>query len=162
MRIGVLALAWLFVLVGVGASAEEVSHASDIHLDDRCAPGETGKCFSEQTGIVLAKPDFWGDVQVRYDDGRRTMSVDLLDRSAVAPGTRVRLESWNGDVVSVYDPANEHRYRTVSWPDRWDSTWIGCLGFGLFLLAVVYTPRLARRSFAKLRARRLALTGESG
>ena len=154
----VLVLASLLLLVGVWASIEEFVLASKIDLQDRCAPGESGRCFSAQTGILLADRDFWGDPKVRYDDGRRTTAPDLRNESAIPAGTRVRLESWNGDVVSVYDLERQRRHRTVSWPERWDSIWLTCLGLGILLLALFYLPRLTRRS---LRRRRVGRRGNA-
>lgn len=102
-----------------------------IDLADTCQTGETGKCFTREAGVV---DSFDTEMKVLYDDGLKSTSVVLVDNLYLEPRTRVLLERWNGDVVSVVDVAGERRFRTLAWPDA-DSSggWTLVLFGGLFL-----------------------------
>ena len=104
------------------------SRAGEIDLDDRCRPHEIGQCFTDELGQVESVGS--DTVTVRHNDGRDTMTVTLAADSAPSPGQRVRLERWDGSVVSLYVPSRERRYHTIDWPRRFDPyvLWVGILG----------------------------------
>lgn len=120
-------LAWVAIMLHQG------SRARAIDLRDRCRPQETGRCFSDRSGRVESI-DF-NQVEARYDDGRKTKWVTLAADSTPSVGERARLESWEGEVVSLFIPARQRRYHTSYWTRRLDpySLWVGAIA-GLALL----------------------------
>ena len=115
-------LVWgaMFLLVGCGVLLYSNNLASQIDVRDRCAPRESGRCFTDESGIVVAVEGDWATI--RHDDGRRTADLQLTwdaDEVWPKPRTRIRLEHWDGALVSLVDASNGRRYRTSEWPERW-------------------------------------------
>lgn len=137
-------LALLSVVYG-SLTVYEFTHAADIDPRDRCKPLESGQCFTERLGVV-GDSGSWFNVRVRYDDGRRSLGL-FMESNSPRPGTKVRIEEWDGNVVALYDPARERRYRTNDWPQRWDWDWIvaSALTLGLSLLVWPGFVRRVRR-----------------
>ena len=123
----------LFTGLWVGVEIDNARLAGRIDLEDRCGPRETGRCFTDELGKVVSVSD--DEVQLEYRDGTMTTTVTLAADSAPKPGERVRIEHWNDDIVSLYVPKRERRYRTWDWPRRWDPylIWLGVVG-GLCLV----------------------------
>ena len=122
----------------------------DIDTSAPCVP-ESSICLSRETGAV-AKPPTDGRLSVRYDDGRRELSVYLADEDwRPTAGTRVVLERWRGDVVSLYEPDSRRRHKTAHWPyvservvDVLD--WVVVLGVVSFVCATALIGSLAWRA----------------
>jgi hypothetical protein len=76
--------------------------------------------FSRERAVVESVPSNL-EVNVSYRDGVRSTSLELRGSARPESGTRLLLERWNGDIVALYDPVSEHRYRTVDWPVRWSA-----------------------------------------
>ena len=113
-----------------------------------------GQVPATEQGVVEQAP-VGHELGLRYDDGRRHIGVDLEGEWEPALGTRVVLERVRGQVVSVYDPATEHRYKTTRWPSRADTVvgslliLSGALVLGLtlyVLVAALVTSLLSRRA----------------
>jgi hypothetical protein len=98
--------------------------------------------FSRERAVVESVPSNL-EVNVSYRDGVRSTSLDLRGDARPENGTRLLLERWNGDIVALYDPVSEHRYRTVDWPVRWSAESFG-LPLGLALVALLCTGALLR------------------
>lgn len=113
------------------------SSASSRSINDRCQVTETGRCFTDELGQVESVE--LDVVTARHNDGRDTMDVTLAADSTPSPGERVRIERWDGEVVSLNVPGRERRYHTLDWPRRWDPyvLWVGILGALCLLPAVV-------------------------
>ena len=127
----------IVLAVAAGIEFHERRLASQIDLDDRCRTSEKGRCFTEQTGYVESVATDQDSVTVRYDDGRAEATLYLAGDSLPESGSRIRLESWNNDVVSIYEPATERRYRTRDWPERGRSFAFVFISAGLLFLLVL-------------------------
>ncbi len=100
-----------------------------------CRAAQTGRCFTRERGVVERAPKDL-KVNVSYRDGVRSTDLALRGDARPEAGTRLLLERWNGDIVALYDPVSEHRYRTIDWPVRWSLASFGVpLGLVLVLLA---------------------------
>lgn len=84
-----------------------------------CAPGESGECIATGTGVIASDDISFEDVRVAYDDGTKTADVYLDSDDEPAPGTRVVLEWWDGDVVALVERDSGRRYETGDWPYPW-------------------------------------------
>jgi hypothetical protein len=96
-------------------------------------------CLLEQHAIVVTS-DLQG-LEVRYAETGRTEFVDVLWFRGPPVGADVRIQRRDGELVAVYDPKTDRRYRTLYWPRRWD--WYA-LALGLFgsLVVAVHLKRL--------------------
>ena len=149
-----LGAAALLSLVPLGAAGivDEALLPSAIDAAHRCRGGDTEDCLTEQRGIVH-KGNAWWDIRVGYDDDQRRMGLLLEESDEPPAGTRVRIQRWNDEVVAVFDPATETRYRTLDWPERDIPEAV----FGLLLVALVgwigylLGPQLIRWPVRRLR-----------
>jgi hypothetical protein len=96
----------------------EHSQAAAIDAARVCGSGTTRGCVSRQHGVVKSADE--AQVDVAYDDGRRSAGLGSVGDTYPERGTRVVLESWNGHFVSALDPVSEHRYRGTDWPKAWN------------------------------------------
>lgn len=107
-----------------------------------CRAAQTGRCFVRERAVVESRP--WDlEVNVSYRDGLRSTSLDLRGDARPENGARLLLERWNGDIVALYDPVSEHRYRTVDWPVRWSAESFG-VPLGLALATLLCAGTLVR------------------
>jgi hypothetical protein len=121
-----------FLLIGIVGLVQGFVLAPKIDANHRCHPQETGRCFSSQSGLVRSS-DSYG-AQVGVDDNRRVLGIDLVRGAYPRAGSRVDVESWNGDIVSLYDHASERRYHTIYWPRRWDPYSLFFIGIAVALI----------------------------
>lgn len=131
-----------FWLLGSGAllwsGISELRHGfTRVDVSVRCEVGVPEPCMSEQWARVESTdPD--GLVSLTYDDGRFSWETVLLGDASPESGTRLLLEHWGDDPVSLYDPAREVRYRTEWWPQRWSAYGLGAtIAGGLFFGALL-------------------------
>jgi hypothetical protein len=144
--IAFVAAGWFLLLLSVFVGAIDFVDGPRVEASGECAPGETADCFVRHEGVVTSSDG--SHVDVRYDDGRRTASVTLLADAGPPVGARVRLQRWGGDVVAVYDPSLERRYRTLLWPRRWDPYAFAFALVGAAIVAAQFTRRAVRRRHA--------------
>ena len=112
-----LVLLLLFALAFLGGGvAELVAGFARPDPAVTCGASQTGHCFTRERAVVTSVP---GDVEVSYDDGVRSTTLSLRGGARPETGARLWLERWNGDIVALYDPVSERRYRTIDWPVRW-------------------------------------------
>ena len=153
--LGLLGFVAFWVLLAGGVAWTGISELrrgfSTVDLSARCSPGESSGCLSDQWARVESV-DSSGYTTLTYDDGRRTWEVDLLGDADPEPGTRLLIEHWGDDPVSLYGPVQDIRYRTEWWPRRWSPeglimTAVGALLLGalLALVAVGIVVRVQAR-----------------
>jgi hypothetical protein len=148
--ITVVAVGWILVPVALIAGALDYASAP-IEQATECGPRESAGCLAHRQGVIAARN---GDVvTVSYDDRRRTARVTLDESADLSVGARVNLERWDGDVVALYDPRHEQRYRTTNWPPRWPEYSVALFVVGLAIVGchlVLYDDkrRRAKRSIA--------------
>lgn len=127
------------VLLPLGLVAVGVHEIRDawvnIDTSSHCSP-ESNRCLQRTQGVV-EEPESPYDVGLRYDDGRRHLGVDFDDGWQPRLGTRVLLERFRGDVVSVYDPVSERRHKAGPWPSKEDAVGpVFLIGFALYWLVI--------------------------
>lgn len=94
--------------------------------------GPTEPCLSrEWVRIVRVEND---RVTFSHDDGRFTWELELVESPPEALA-RLQLEGWDGELVSLWDPSVERRYRTDRWPvASWGSDGVTMTAFGSLML----------------------------
>ena len=107
-----------------------------VDVSARRVGGESGRCLSDQWARVETV-DSSGYTTLTYDDGRRTWEVDLLGDADPEPGTRLLIEHWGDDPVSLYGPVQDIRYRTEWWPRRWSPEGLIMTAVGALLLGAL-------------------------
>ncbi len=117
-----------FAIVWVAIAIDQ----RDFDPRDICDPGESGECITSETGVVASDDIPFEDVRVAYDDGRKTADIFVDDQEEPAPGSRVILEWWDGDVVALVERDTGRRYRTEDWPSPW---WEWLAVWGVLALA---------------------------
>jgi hypothetical protein len=117
LKITGLVLFLLFAVALTGGGIAEV--VAGFGMPDPAVPcrgTQTGHCFTRERAVVTSVP---GDLEVSYDDGLRSTTLSMRGGARPETGARLWLERWNGDIVALYDPVSERRYRTIDWPVRW-------------------------------------------
>lgn len=71
------------------------------------------------TGVIASTDVRFADATVDYDDGTKSVDVTLSEYEPPAPGTRVTLEWWDGEVVALVERDGGWRYKTLNWPGPW-------------------------------------------
>ena len=153
----VLILLVFFVFLPLGCTAVGVDQIRDswanVDTSASCSP-ESDRCLRRTQGVVEV-PESPYEVGLRYDDGRRHLGTDFEDGWRPELGTRVLLERFRGEVVSVYDPGSERRHKTDAWPSKADAVAaaffvvlaVVFLGLGVYALGhLLLSPLLSRWS----------------
>lgn len=134
--VGTVVLGALAIVVGLAIVMPTYLAERRIDLADTCGPRETGRCFAHESGFVSSVDTETGAMKLLYDDGRKSTEAILVDDLYLEPRTRIRLERWNGDVVSILDLSSEARYRTLEWPNAGNSGGNVLVAFGALLVVV--------------------------
>jgi hypothetical protein len=107
----------------------------------RCVGASRDGCFSREPAVVTKLED---PIHVSYEDGLRSTRIYLREESpALREGSRVWLERWDGDIVSIANRRSERRYRADDWVDRWSgkSFWAPLVWLVVSLVALALMIR---------------------
>jgi hypothetical protein len=105
---------WVLVFVGTCVVTIQWMTKS-VDLTRECGPGRTKDCVSREAGRVV-KVGEASAVTVAYRDETRRTQLTLTSSPVPAVGTRVWLERWNGELVSLLERESELRHHTDDWP----------------------------------------------
>ena len=128
---------WL-LLLGALASVPVVLQARGFDLDDRCRPGERGRCISVEEGVVDSSDASTESVVLRFESGLEYLS--LRGDGTPDSGSRVRAERWKGRVIGFRDLRHERDYHTTNRPQAR----LASVGRVLIAAALVMLAAVAR------------------
>jgi hypothetical protein len=137
IRVVVAFIGLMLALMGLGMVEDGNRHAARIDPEVRCAGAETLNCFTVRIGTVRRVDG--DDVVFAYEGESETHTAVLPGGgSPLRRGSRIRVERWNDDVVSLY--ARGRRSVTSDWPRRWDPIGFGWSIFGAAIMLIALLP----------------------